>query len=707
MAFPSFSRSGSRDAGVVKLTADTGEFNAKVEQAERQWRESVGQMSREALKLDLAQDRLRSSLAKYGAESSQAKRATIALKDAEEAATRSTQRLDQAHDRTRRGMVSLRSAAVAAAGAVGVYGLASAIRSAIAAASEQELVLGQTRVALEAAGLSWDEYGDRVEEALSRQSKALAFDDEALARSFQTFVRQTKNVEEALRRNELAADLARGRYMSLEQATQLVTKAALGQAGALRRVGIDTAGAKTGVELLARLTEQYGQAAEKAATTSQAAQDRWNVSLENAKEALGSALLPTFTRYVGKLTEYVDKTSESGELQERVNRILEDTEEIVSGVAKGMGAIRDAAAPIVDALGGIDNAVQTFLVLGALAKLRRFAAGFGIVTAASATARAKVTADAAAMGASLGGLGLGATAAGFVGVFSAGGAGVEQQETKVVKVGGRYYLRTANGQFNKEISEAQARKWAPELFAGKHDPSSIRKGGRGGVQPGPAEDTSTGAESAPTGPRTTLPRGLGDAINLAALSPGLRDDLTAAGNVRDFWRAQLALAKKGTKTYSAILSELVAANRAVESIEDTLAAEQQRHDDAIEEKRRKAAEARIAKAKAARERRQRDAARVARILDPGPYATTSKGFASGGLDPSKLKTQTTGDGLSAADIARQIHDFLTRFQEVQDRYAGTNVRPNVIVNQTFPAPTPDRHMEARFARFAMEAALSG
>src|SRR5262245_38123472 len=87
------------DGATVRLTADTGQFNADVERAERQWSESMATMSRDALKLELAQSQLRTSLAKYGAESDAAKRATINLKNAEEqaarAADRATRELDQ------------------------------------------------------------------------------------------------------------------------------------------------------------------------------------------------------------------------------------------------------------------------------------------------------------------------------------------------------------------------------------------------------------------------------------------------------------------------------------------------------------------------------------------------------------------------------------------------------------------------------------
>jgi hypothetical protein len=89
MAFGDAARGGGAD---VELRVDTNQFNAQVEAAERQWRESTGAMTREALKLDIAQDRLTKSLSKYGAEATQTKRATIALKDAEEQAARAVDR---------------------------------------------------------------------------------------------------------------------------------------------------------------------------------------------------------------------------------------------------------------------------------------------------------------------------------------------------------------------------------------------------------------------------------------------------------------------------------------------------------------------------------------------------------------------------------------------------------------------------------------
>lgn len=663
-------RGGSRDAGVVRLTADTGEFNAKVEAAERQWRESTASMSREALKLDLAQDRLKRSLAQYGAESNQAKRATIALKDAEEAATRSAHRLDSAHDRTRRGLVSLRSAVGAAIGVGGLYGLAAGIRTVVGAAQESEMVLGQTSVAVEAAGLSWESYGDRVEKALSKQSKALAFDDEDLARSFQTFVRQTKDVDEALRRNEIAADVARGRYMSLEQATLLVTKAALGQAGALRRVGIDTKGVTDGVGLLKLLTEQYGQSAEKAATESQAASDRWHVSLENLQETLGDKLLPTFNDYIGRLTSYVDKAEESGELQERVNRVLSDAESVLKGLAGGLRVVKEAAEPVVDALGGIEKAAQLALIVGVVSKIRRAAGSFGALQLASRSTAAKGVADATAFGRAWDiatrprnmvvtttatgvpgggnrpapapapgrgrpslppiGFNLPTIAAGAV--IAAGGASGARQGSytpqryprvarliRKLEAGGRLTAneRSAISEFGgrsiSELSPAQLARLEANLVGQSTAP------GLGGDRDRPNMGRAVSQPARPTAGGGTDKRSTGDgltplqratlAASEAELTPSRQDDLREARRIESIYARRVANENlKGDALFQA-RQDLNAARARTQSIEDQIAAdEQQAEETAAANRRANAAKVKATRAKAAAEEKsQREA----------------------------------------------------------------------------------------------------
>lgn len=192
--------------------------------------------------------------------------------------------------------------AVGFGGAFAVTQAIDVFRTLATVAAESEQVLGQTQVALESTGKSWAKYGETIEDTVKAQSR-LGFDDEALLRTFSLFIRNTDDVGEALRRNNLAMDVARARFIDLEQAAALVNKAALGQAGALRRLGIDAAKGATGLELLALLNEKYGGSAEAASKDAATSFERAQVATENLQESMGRLLLPVLGKLAGRLEE--------------------------------------------------------------------------------------------------------------------------------------------------------------------------------------------------------------------------------------------------------------------------------------------------------------------------------------------------------------------------------------------------------------------
>lgn len=183
-----------------------------------------------------------------------------------------------------------------------------ALKSLLSAAAESQQVLGQTKVALEDTGLSWAKYGDQIEIAVAKQSK-LGFDDEALLRTFSTFERRTGDVTRSLKLNALAADVARARYIDLESAAAIVLKASLGQAGALRRIGIEAKTGSTGIELITLLTQKYGGAATKAGDDQLTANARVATSFGNLKEQLGKGLLPAATKFADNLSAAADSAT--------------------------------------------------------------------------------------------------------------------------------------------------------------------------------------------------------------------------------------------------------------------------------------------------------------------------------------------------------------------------------------------------------------
>jgi hypothetical protein len=188
----------------------------------------------------------------------------------------------------------------------------------VAAARDAEVILGQTRVALADAGLSWEQYGKTIEAASTRISDSSAFDDEAVLQSFQTFVRGQKDVARSIQLTELAADVARGRYIDLEQATQLVNKAAMGQVGALRRAGIQIDKNATSAEALDALLKAYSGSAKTYADSATGSSEKLAVAWENLAETAGGPLSLALANLADQLTIIVGLMQKTKDISESI-----------------------------------------------------------------------------------------------------------------------------------------------------------------------------------------------------------------------------------------------------------------------------------------------------------------------------------------------------------------------------------------------------
>lgn len=764
MAFGSRTQVARAD---VVFESNLGVFRSEMTEAQRVYDRTTGAMSTDALRLAAAQEKVNRAVDRYGPESLQAKQATVNLRQEMDRLATSAGRADRSIDgidaRTSRASAAfgrLRgSVALASAGLLGSTGLLFALRSVVGAAKEAETAEGRLAVAVRNAGVDFAKHRQQIDETIQAHSRMSAFDDEDLSDSFARLIIRTKSVSEALRLNALAANVARGRQISLEAATQLVIKASLGQAGQLKRVGIEVGKNATATQLLTQLTEAYAGHAARFAASAQGAQDRLNVSFEESQEIIGRALLPTIGDLAGKIADYLDKANRTGQLQREVNAAMEAAGKIVKGLADGLELVKTVGEPVVDMLGGLENAAQLALIVGIAGKARKAAASFGLIGAASAVTRTKVVADAAAMGAALDAAtrprvvpvtvtGSGGAAAPTTGkgripwaigfniptivagavITSAGatartGAYDPKKYPRVAALLARIEAgqaltaneRAALGEFgNRSISQLKPDELA-RLNANLAPQAAGAEGGdrdrpnQGRPVPSGATAPGGGGASAPSQPTDTDfalklaraygSRGTGDELAL------LRGRVTYVSGQIARLEAEKSLTEGQKQRLLRLYGERDRRQDEIDRIEDAAAAKQTAREKARAAKRAK-------EAADAAARRKRDAETVAGILSPGPYATIGRPneFSPAGQSPTSLTKSSSmngaGRGLSAADVSRQIHDFLTRFDEIQSRYGGTNRAP-VVVNQTFPAPTPDRMMEARFARFAMEAALSG
>ncbi len=235
-----------------------------------------------------------------------------------------------------------RAAAFASVSFLGGAGLVYGIKSTVKAAMEAQASLALTENAVKRSGLSWTDYADQIQKATLAQAQLSGFDDERMLKTFSTLVRRTQDVNKALQLNALAANVARGRNIELEAATQLVLRASIGMSGALRRLGIDAKVGSTGVELLTLLQQRYGNSSATFADTAAGAQARFNVALQNTQEIVGQTVLPAITKLLDKGTIWLNQTKNQEKIQRDLNTALSVTGGLAEGVATGFGIIGSA-----------------------------------------------------------------------------------------------------------------------------------------------------------------------------------------------------------------------------------------------------------------------------------------------------------------------------------------------------------------------------
>jgi len=251
-----------------------------------------------------------------------------------------------------------RAVAFASSSFLGGYGLAYALTSTVKAAEESQRVLGQTRVAVERAGLSWRVYRQHIEEVSKATSQLSGFDDERLLGTFNTLVRRTGDVNQALRLNALAANVARGRNIELEQASQLVLKASIGNVGALRRLGINIDKNATAYQALDLLQRKYAGSAAAYGRTAAGAQDRFRVSVENLQEAIGKQLLPVISRYLNMASTWLNKSKNQKQVTDDFAAALRGVAVSARLAAAGVKAYADAVSHVP---GGKSGFLQSLL----------------------------------------------------------------------------------------------------------------------------------------------------------------------------------------------------------------------------------------------------------------------------------------------------------------------------------------------------------
>ena len=186
------------------------------------------------------------------------------------------------------------AAAVAYAGKLAVDGVKAAI--------EDEAAQLRLANALKTATGATDAQIKATEDYISKTSLAVGLADDELRPAFQRLAVATGSVTESQKLLNLAIDISKGTGKDLGSVTEALSKAYAGQDTQLARLGVGitaaqakTMGFKDEVELLSNL---YGGAASRNAETFQGRIDRLKVGFNEAKEAVGMALLPIIEKLI-------------------------------------------------------------------------------------------------------------------------------------------------------------------------------------------------------------------------------------------------------------------------------------------------------------------------------------------------------------------------------------------------------------------------
>ena len=195
--------------------------------------------------------------------------------------------------------------AVAAAAAV-AYGTKLAVDG-VKAAIEDEQAQLRLAAALRSATGATEGQIKATEDFILQTSLATGVADDQLRPAMQRLAVSTKDTEEAQRLLSLALDISKGRGLDLEQVANALGRAQDGNTASLGRLGLGLSKAELSTlsftEIQTKLSDLYGGAAATNAETFQGKIDRLKVAFDEAKESLGTALLPFVEQFITFLSE--------------------------------------------------------------------------------------------------------------------------------------------------------------------------------------------------------------------------------------------------------------------------------------------------------------------------------------------------------------------------------------------------------------------
>jgi len=198
------------------------------------------------------------------------------------------------------------------------------------AADKDRTETKKLQAAIEGAGAATGDYMGVVDEAIA-QGQAKAFSDSETRAGLESLVRATGDVGEATGLLATAQDVARASGVSLEQASDAIAKAHLGQDGALRKLMPGLEQGATGMDTIANATKAAAGQADIFANSAEGGMARAGDSFGELGETVGEALLPILDALIPIIIMIV---SQLGKLIKAVLPVLIPLINVLAGALK-------------------------------------------------------------------------------------------------------------------------------------------------------------------------------------------------------------------------------------------------------------------------------------------------------------------------------------------------------------------------------------
>jgi len=266
------------------------------------------------------------------------------------------------------------AAAAAAAGAYAIKIGIDGVKAAIADEQSQSKLFNTLQNVTKAT----DEQLASVEKQILKMSLASGVADDQLRPALSRLAISTGDITKAQDLLSVALDVSTATGKPLETVANAIGKAYDGNTAALGKLGVGLSSAElktmnfTAVQQ--RLTDLFGGAASKNAETFQGRMDRLKVTIDEAKEGIGYALLPVLEKLVGYFTAYVvpivEKlsngfSSKEGGLTSYITILGQTISNVFTpiwnGLVKAYGSVKDAIGDNMEAFKTFGVLISTYV----------------------------------------------------------------------------------------------------------------------------------------------------------------------------------------------------------------------------------------------------------------------------------------------------------------------------------------------------------